>query len=104
MEGSKRDTTYTEKGGKFKKGNPGRPKGAKDKFTNLKEDILQVYNKLGGSKGVYEWVNKDKARRLRWFYDTVFKMLPSNLQIDDMNVKLIIEKIITNELKDGNDK
>ena len=37
----------------FKKGNPGRPKGAKNKFTSIKDLLLETFGK-----------NEDKARVL----------------------------------------
>lgn len=38
--------------GRFIKGNTGRPKGAKNKFTNLKQSFLDAFVDLGGTEGL----------------------------------------------------
>ena len=66
----------------FKKGqsgNPrGRPKGIRNKIpTSLKEDILEVYQNLGGKAGLEKWARASQ-RNLAMFYQwTIAKLLPN---------------------------
>jgi len=39
---------------------PGRPKGAKNKFTNLKNSFLEVYQTIGGANGLSEWAEDNR--------------------------------------------
>jgi hypothetical protein len=60
-------------------GNPdGRPKGSVNKFTNLKKAFLEVFERLGGVEGLYDWVAENKFNK-RLFYQWITKMLPSSL-------------------------
>ena len=79
---------YAEKGKKgIKKGNPGRPKGAKDKIARTaKQNIEKVVEELGGWKAILKWAQKNQ-RNEGLVYGWYFKMLPSNVTIDgDLNV------------------
>lgn len=38
----------------------GRPKGAKNKFTNLKSAFLQTFEEIGGVEGLAIWAKKNK--------------------------------------------
>jgi hypothetical protein len=89
---SKRKTTkdsYQGKSGKFKRGNPGRPKGKKDKFTDLKKAFHDVFEKIekegqkknSKTKTLFEWATKnDKNQGM--FYQMISKMLPSNVDVE----------------------
>lgn len=91
--------------GRFKRGNPGKPKGSKDKFTDLKKAFLDTFEKIetdGAKKNskvktLYAWATKnDKNQGM--FYQMIAKMLPSNLDIDaGEGLKAIIERIITDK-------
>jgi len=74
---------YAEKGKKgVKKGNPGRPKGAKDKIArSAKENIEKVINELGGWKGILDFAKKNQ-RNQALVYGWYFKMLPSNVGVE----------------------
>ena len=50
----------------------GRPKGSKDKFTNLKQAYLEAFEKMGGVDGLHAWATKSPDT----FYTQVSKMLP----------------------------
>ena len=92
-------TSYAQKGKTgFKRGNPGRPKGAKDKVSrNIKEAYEYVFEKRDGAKGFLKWVNANK-RNTELFYQWYSKMLPSNISGDiDANVTVKIIKTITDK-------
>jgi len=60
----------------------GRPKGSKNKISlTIKDDILTVYEKLGGVKGLHKWC-KDNPSHLSMFYKSMFSLLPKDINID----------------------
>jgi len=73
---------------------PGRPKGSTNKFTDLKQAYLDVFEKIEkegskkdtATKTFFEWATKnDKNQGM--FYQMLSKMLPSNVSVDgDLNV------------------
>ena len=73
---------------------PGRPKGSTNKFTDLKQAYLDIFEKIEKEgrkenstiKSFFIWVTKsDKNQGM--FYQMISKMLPSNLTVDgDLNV------------------
>ncbi len=71
---------YAEKGKKgVKKGNPGRPKGAKDKISRtVKENIEETFQKLGGIEGLVKWAEKSNHNKTK-LYDWYFSMLPKSV-------------------------
>lgn len=84
----------------FKRGNPGKPKGTKSKFTNLKESYLETFIKLDGSQGLYEWAKKND-RNKALFYQMITKMLPSNL---DVSGQISISYEVSNKFLPKKDK
>ena len=72
--------------GKFRpgmSGNPnGRPKGSKNKFTDLKNTFLEAFEKTGGVPALVKWV-KQSSRNRGLFYQILAKMLPSNVTVGD---------------------
>ena len=97
-------TSYAEKGKTgFKRGNPGRPKGAKDKVArSVKENFDHTFEELGGSEGFVNWAKASK-RNTELFYQWYSKMLPSNVSIkgDLKTTFQISEKFMP---KAGNEK
>jgi len=90
--------------GQFKKGNQlGKEnKRGPGKLTNLKHSFLEVYEKLGGTDGLYEWVDSNNRNKSQ-FYNMIHKMLPSNLTFGDEEtneIKLSIKKIVENMADD----
>ena len=82
----------------FKKGESGNPEGrlpgSKNKFTDLKQAYLDIFEKIekeapgkdSAINSFFEWVTKnDKNQGM--FYQMLSKMLPSNVTVDgDLNV------------------
>lgn len=73
---------------KLTKAGPGRAKGSKNKFTNLKQAFLDTYEKIeseaknnNNTKSLYEWATKSD-RNQGIFYQMISKMLPSNVGIE----------------------
>lgn len=93
-------TTKKQKRGNpnLPKPGPGRPKGTKNKFTDLKKSFLDVFEKIEKDsekkdskiKGLYEWATKnDKNQGM--FYQMMARMLPSNIDVNPIGpLSLII--------------
>ena len=64
--------------GKFlKSGGPGRPLGRKNKVSaNLREDLITVYEELGGIQGMVEWAKAKEGNRAL-FYRILASTLPA---------------------------
>lgn len=68
---------------------PGRPKGSRNKFTDLKQAYLNVFEKIekeslkkdSGVKSFFEWATKNN-RNQGMFYQMISKMLPSNVSME----------------------
>lgn len=80
--------------GKEKEG--GRQKGTPNKFTDLKQAFLDVFEQLEKEsehtdkvKSLFKWVIKND-RHQGLFYQMISKMLPSNVTVDG-DVKVIYE-------------
>ena len=76
----------------FKKGEGGRPVGAKNRFTSLKDAFLEAFEKIGGTKELAEWGQKPQNRAQ--FYQIIAKMLPNKQEVtgaDDGPVELKVK-------------
>ena len=63
-------------------GNPaGRPKGAKNKFTNLKTSFINVYSRLGGDDALLEYAKEHPTE----YYRMLHTMLPKEIQAEVRN-------------------
>jgi len=63
----------------FKKGNPGRPKGAVNKTTaSAKEAFALAFDALGGYEAMVKWAKAD-ADNLKAFYTLYARLLPVEL-------------------------
>lgn len=69
---------YVEKRGKFKAGNPGKPKGATNHLTRtVKETVLAVFNQIQNDPKVkLEQFAKDHPRD---FYAIAAKLIPTEV-------------------------
>lgn len=87
-----KNTEYQEKpGSQFKKGNPGKPKGAKHKIPQTaKQNIEETFKRLGGVEGLIKWAKKSNYNMTK-IYDWYFSMLPKNV---DANIKGQIESVV----------
>lgn len=116
-ESSVKNAKKTQKsipGKPFKRGNPGRPKGTTNKFTDLKKEFLAVFEKIEKESkkknqakkidGLFEWATKN-SRNQGLFYQMISKMLPSSLvggQDEDGEFKPLEVRIIDNGNKPDN--
>lgn len=69
----------------------GRPKGCLNKFTTLKQSVLDVYLEMGGTKALLEWASKSDRNR-RDFFAWMLSMLPKDqvLKIEENIQKKVI--------------
>jgi len=93
--------------GDFKSGHSGNPngrtKGSKNKFTNLQQAYLDVFNKIENDsvkknsriKSFFEWATKSNHNQ-GLFYQMISKMLPTNVNAEG-DLRITINKIITDE-------
>ena len=94
---------------KLTKAGPGRPTGSKDKFTNLKQAYLGVFDNIekksqekeSAVKSFFQWATKND-RNQGMFYQMVAKMLPSSVGIDG-NIKHE-HRLSMNDLKKSMDE
>jgi hypothetical protein len=93
----------------FKKGNPGKPKGAVSHFTTLKHAFLHAFERLGGEDAIIDWVNekieiKNKkgkvirvydysGERRKDFFRMIAQMLPRDVQLSGSTVTQVIYNI-----------
>ena len=88
----------------FKKGesgNPeGRPRGAKDKFTDLKDEFLKAFydeDGIGGAVGIKELLRNSPRNKIV-FLQMISKMLPSNVDVEHSGDVIIkVERIFTDK-------
>ena len=68
--------------GKFlKSGGPGRPMGSLNKVpANLRDDLITVYEKLGGIQGMVEWAKAKEGNRAL-FYRILASTLPRQVAV-----------------------
>ena len=65
---------------KFKPGNPGRPKGSANRFTKLRDEMLEAFEQLGGVDGLVKWAKSDPDRQ-GMFYTMIARMLPKPVEV-----------------------
>lgn len=64
--------------GRFEKGNPGRPEGAKNKVTqSMRQAWMDAFEGTGGVKALTEW-GKDPKNRTA-FYSLCSKLIPIDI-------------------------
>ena len=64
-----------------KTGGPGRPMGSKNKVpANLRDDLITVYEKLGGIQGMVEWAKAKEGNRAL-FYRILASTLPRQVAV-----------------------
>jgi hypothetical protein len=85
MRGTKSDKQTDKKpnnlGELVKTGGPGRPVGSKNKVpANLREDLITVYEQLGGIQGMVEWAEAKEGNRAL-FYRILASTLPRQVAV-----------------------
>ena len=70
---------YTDEKGKLKKGNPGRPKGSKNKST-LKQAYIEAFFELGGKDALVKFA-KLGPKQMEAFLNQNSKMLPKEVEL-----------------------
>jgi hypothetical protein len=87
-----KNTRLTPRGRPFLPGNPGRPKGSVNRFTNLRKAFLAAFEAIGGQEALGKWA-KQKENRAD-FYRLLAKMLPRDIEVfnegDREPIKLIV--------------
>ncbi len=74
----------------FQPGNPGRPKGSKNKLPQTaKENIVAVFEGMGGVDAMIEWAKKQPGH----FYQIYSKVLPLQVEGGDDGKGLIVQII-----------
>lgn len=58
----------------------GRPKGTRNKFTNLRESFLNAFEEIGGEEELANWAMQQRNRAI--FYKMIAQMLPRNIDVD----------------------
>ena len=69
----------------------GRRKGAKNKFTTLKDAFLGAFEKMGGMEELYQWGMQKRNRKD--FYHMLAKMLPKTDAADQHTHITVINHI-----------
>jgi len=96
---------------KFKEGHTkvgGRKRGTPNKFTDLKQAFLDVFERIEKDAeekpnvdGLYGWAMKN-SRNQGMFYQIISKMLPSNVNADlSGDISITVNKIITDKRPPG---
>ena len=68
-------------GGLIKTGGPGRPVGSKNKVpASLRDDLITVYEELGGIQGMVEWAKAKEGNRAL-FYRILASTLPRQVAV-----------------------
>ncbi len=95
--------------GKEKTG--GKQKGSTNKFTNLKQSFLGVFEKIekeGSKKNseiktLFELATKNDRNQMT-FYQIISKMLPANLTVGgDMKLTYIVSEKVLPEIREDED-
>jgi len=59
---------------------PGRPKGSKNKLTNIKDEFLFAYEVIGGLGGLTAWAKKEENRTE--FYKMLTRLFPREIKAE----------------------
>lgn len=60
----------------------GRRKGSKNKYTDLKQSILNAYDKTGGEKALVNWISEKPRNREIFYGQILVKVLPKDSNIN----------------------
>ena len=99
----------TERKSNLKGPGPGRPKGSTNKFTDLKQAYLDVFEEVEEKsknhtppiKSLFEWVTKND-RNQGMFYQMLSKMLPSSASVSgDLSITFQLSEKFMPKTGDG---
>ena len=78
--------------GRFIKGNAGKPKGARNKFTTLKEAFIGAFQEIGGQKALTQFAKNPKYKKD--FLKMLAGMLPKEVQVSGSERAPVIPPVI----------
>jgi hypothetical protein len=58
----------------------GRPKGTKNKYSKLRDSLLDAFEQTGGVPALVEWGKKERNKKE--FYKLIVSVLPKNIDIE----------------------
>jgi|SRR5208283_2851086 len=88
-----------KRGKPFEPGNPGRPKGTPNKFTQLKGAFIEAFEEIGGKDGLSAWAKQSRNRAE--FYRLISKLFPKEVELSGTDSGPIDHKVIV-EFVGGN--
>jgi len=74
---------------------PGRPKGSKNKLTNIKDEFLFAYEVIGGLGGLTTWAKKEENRTE--FYRMLTRLFPREIKAE-ITIGRAVSEFTTEEL------
>jgi len=74
---------------------PGRPRGSKNKLTEIKDEFLSAYNFIGGLGALTTWAKEEKNRTE--FYKMLTKLFPREIKAE-INIGRPISEYSVDEL------
>ena len=74
---------------------PGRPRGSKNKLTNIKDEFLFAYEVIGGLGGLTAWAKREENRTE--FYRMLTKLFPREIKAE-INIGRAISEYSVDEL------
>jgi len=74
---------------------PGRPKGSKNKLTNIKDEFIFAYEVIGGLGGLTAWAKKEENRTK--FYEMLTKLFPREIK-GEITIGRAVSEFTTEEL------
>jgi len=74
---------------------PGRPKGSKNKLTNIKDEFLFAYEVIGGLGGLTAWAKKEENRTE--FYRMLTRLFPREIKAE-ITVERAVSEYSVDEL------
>jgi hypothetical protein len=79
----------------------GRPKGTKNKYSKLRDSLLDAFEQTGGTKELVAWGSQPRNRKE--FYKLIVSILPKNIDIDGPGLSQALQINVVNfsETDDG---
>lgn len=81
-------------------GNPaGRPKGSKNRYTQMRDAFLDAFDQMGGTDGLVKWAMEDPKA----FYDLAVRILPKDINLNTSQSILDVLASISNPAQRAED-